>query len=176
MMQGARRHMQLAFGATRLPWCCGAVGPGLRQEDERAPFAASGYNSGRPSHRPFRRPILLAKTRLALARGDLGTPLAAMPVSGGSGRWLCVKCARSGNDDIGGAMLRFKILPPVMTASLALAGCTHTGKTKITAETETKQVGSTEQSSTKTKVDAPGGDTTIVTNTFVGTVTRFEPG
>jgi hypothetical protein len=74
-------------------------------------------------------------------------------------------------------MFSIKTLPAVLvTASLAAAGCARTDSTKTTTETETKRVGTTEQSTTTTKVDSPAGETTLVTKSFVGTVTRFEPG
>ena len=71
-------------------------------------------------------------------------------------------------------MLSIKILSVPIAGALALAGCTRSDETKTTTETKTERVGSTEQSSTTTKVDAPGGDTKSVTNTLVGTVTKFE--
>jgi len=71
-------------------------------------------------------------------------------------------------------MFSLKTLPILVAGALALAGCTRSDETKTTTETKTERVGSTEQSSTTTKVDAPAGDTKSVTNTFVGTVTQFE--
>jgi len=71
-------------------------------------------------------------------------------------------------------MLSIKVLFVPIAGALALTGCTRGDETKTTTETKTERVGSTEQSSTTTKVDAPGGDTKSVTNTFVGTVTKFE--
>jgi hypothetical protein len=74
-------------------------------------------------------------------------------------------------------MYSIKTLPAaLMIGTLAAAGCARTDTTKTTTETETKRVGSTEQSTTTTKVDSPAGDTKMVTNSFVGTVTKFEPG
>ena len=74
-------------------------------------------------------------------------------------------------------MLSIKTLPAVVvSATLAAVGCARTDTTKTTTETETKRVGSTEQSTTTTKVDSPAGDTKLVTKSFVGTVTKFEPG
>lgn len=71
-------------------------------------------------------------------------------------------------------MFSLRVLPVLIAGALALAGCRRGDETKTTIETKTERVGSTEQSSTTTKVDAPGGDTKSVTNTFVGTVIKFE--
>lgn len=73
-------------------------------------------------------------------------------------------------------MLSMKTLPVVMIGALAAAGCARTDETKTSTETETKRVGTTEQSTTTTKVDSPAGDIKTVTNSLVGTVTKFEAG
>ena len=74
-------------------------------------------------------------------------------------------------------MFSVKALPLVMAGALAIGGCAKDAtETKTTTETEAKQVGSTQEVTTKTKVDTPGGDTSAVTRTLVGTVTEYTPG
>jgi hypothetical protein len=74
-------------------------------------------------------------------------------------------------------MLSRKTLPILMTGGLILAGCnSEPAATTTTTETKTKAVGSTVESTTKTSVDAPGGDTKSVATTYLGTVTAFTPG
>jgi hypothetical protein len=63
-----------------------------------------------------------------------------------------------------------------LVGAFSAAGCARQDETRTTTETETKRVGSTEQSATTTKVDSPAGDTKTVTKSFVGTVTKFDPG
>lgn len=74
-------------------------------------------------------------------------------------------------------MLSVKALPVVMAGALAIGGCAKDAtETKTTTETEAKQVGSTQEVTTRTKVDSPSGDTSAVTRTLVGTVTLYTPG
>lgn len=72
-------------------------------------------------------------------------------------------------------MHSLKIVPVALVASLAFVGCARNA-TESKTTTETKQVGTTEQTTTTTKVDSPEGDTKSVTNTVVGTVTKYAPG
>jgi hypothetical protein len=77
----------------------------------------------------------------------------------------------------GGTMVSLKTLPVLMVGALAIGGCARDAtETKTTTETETKKVGSTEETTTRTSVDTPRGDTTAVTRTLVGTVTEYTPG
>jgi hypothetical protein len=70
-----------------------------------------------------------------------------------------------------------KALPVLVLGSLAFMGCSEPADTtKTTTQTETKQVGSTVESTTKTNVQTPTGDAKQVTNSYVGTVTQFTPG
>lgn len=74
-------------------------------------------------------------------------------------------------------MLSLKAVPIVMLGALAFVGCSRPeDTTKTTTQTETKQVGTTSQSTSETKVATPFGDTKSVTNTYLGTVTVFKPG
>lgn len=75
-------------------------------------------------------------------------------------------------------MLSTKALPLLVLGTLAFVACDRgaADTTKTTTQTETKQVGSTMESTTVTKVDAPSGDSKSVTNSYVGTVTAFQPG
>ena len=75
-------------------------------------------------------------------------------------------------------MFSTKALPILMAGGLAFVGCAQErpDTTKTTTETKTTKVGSTVASTTETKVDTAFGDTTSVTNTYVGTVTVFEAG
>ena len=57
-------------------------------------------------------------------------------------------------------------------AALALSSCGSATKTV----TETKTVGSTQESTTKTSVDTPAGERTATTKSYVGTVTQYVPG
>lgn len=59
---------------------------------------------------------------------------------------------------------------------LAVFGCAKESAVTTKTTTETKQVGTTSESTTKTTVDTPNGDAKSVTNRFVGTVTHFEVG
>jgi ABC-type glycerol-3-phosphate transport system substrate-binding protein len=72
-------------------------------------------------------------------------------------------------------MLSSKAFPVLMAAAVAVGACAQ-DKTETKTTTETKQVGSTQESKTTTKVDSPSGDTTAVTKTLVGTVTAYTPG
>jgi hypothetical protein len=74
-------------------------------------------------------------------------------------------------------MLIHKALPIVMMAGLALAGCKERpDTTRTSTQTDTKQVGSTSESTSQTKVGTSSGETTFVTNSYQGTVTAFVPG
>jgi ABC-type Fe3+-hydroxamate transport system substrate-binding protein len=73
-------------------------------------------------------------------------------------------------------MISIKTLPILMTAALAFVGCNREPETTTKTTTETKQVGSTAESTSETKVDTPSGETKTVTNRYVGTVTEFKPG
>ena len=59
-------------------------------------------------------------------------------------------------------MLSAKAMPFVMVGALAVAGCARNDETKTTTTTETKTVGSTQESTTKTTVDTPAGETKSV--------------
>lgn len=73
-------------------------------------------------------------------------------------------------------MLSAKAMSFLMVGTLALAGCAREDETKTTTTTETKTVGSTQESTTKTVVDTPAGETTSVAKSYVGTVTGYVPG
>jgi hypothetical protein len=73
-------------------------------------------------------------------------------------------------------MRSLKTLPILMTGAFALVGCTQEPATTTKTVTETKAVGSTAESTSKTQVVAPEGTQTFVTNSYVGTVTVFTPG
>jgi hypothetical protein len=74
-------------------------------------------------------------------------------------------------------MLSLKTMPFLMIGALAVAGCAkNTDETTTKTVTETKTVGSTQESTTKTSVDSPSGDTKAVTKSYVGTVTQYVPG
>jgi hypothetical protein len=74
-------------------------------------------------------------------------------------------------------MLSRRALPILMMGALSLVGCKEEANTtKTTSQTETKHVGTTEESTTETKVATSEGDTRSVTNTYLGTVTAFKPG
>ena len=58
-----------------------------------------------------------------------------------------------------------------------IVGCQkEPDKTTTTTETKTTAVGSTAESTSTTKVDSPAGDSKVVTNSYLGTVTEFTPG
>jgi hypothetical protein len=73
-------------------------------------------------------------------------------------------------------MLSAKAMSFLMVGTLALAGCAREDETKTTTTTETKTVGSTQESTTKTVVDTPAGEATSVAKSYVGTVTGYVPG
>jgi len=69
------------------------------------------------------------------------------------------------------------IVPVVMAGAVAVVGCARDNReTKTTTQTETKQVGSTQETTTRTTVDTPAGESKAVTNSLVGTVTKYAPG
>lgn len=74
-------------------------------------------------------------------------------------------------------MLSRTTLTVLITGGLLVAGCNkNPDATTTTTETKTTATGSTVESTTKTKVDAPGGDSKSVATTLLGTVTAFTPG
>ena len=74
-------------------------------------------------------------------------------------------------------MLSRTALPILIAGGLALAGCNkEPDKTVTTTETKTTAVGSTAETTSTTKVDAPAGDSKLTTNSVLGTVTEFTPG
>jgi hypothetical protein len=73
-------------------------------------------------------------------------------------------------------MLSLKTMPFLMIGALAVAGCAKNDETTTKTVTETKTVGSTQESTTKTSVDSPSGDMKAVTKSYVGTVTQYVPG
>jgi hypothetical protein len=73
-------------------------------------------------------------------------------------------------------MLSAKAMPFLMVGALAVAGCARNDETKTTTTTETKTVGSTQESTTRTTVDTPQGELKTTTKSFVGTVTEYVPG
>ena len=73
-------------------------------------------------------------------------------------------------------MLSAKAMPFLMIGALAVAGCARKDETTTKTVTETKTVGSTQESTTKTSVDTPTGEMKAVTKSYVGTVTAYVPG
>jgi hypothetical protein len=73
-------------------------------------------------------------------------------------------------------MLSAKAMPFLMIGALAVVGCARKDETTTKTVTETKTVGSTQESTTKTSVDTPTGDRTATTKSYVGTVTEYVPG
>lgn len=75
-------------------------------------------------------------------------------------------------------MLLRKQLPILMVGALALGACDRQAvdTTKTTTQTETKQVGTTSQSTSETRVATAEGESKSVTNTYVGTLTVLTPG
>lgn len=74
-------------------------------------------------------------------------------------------------------MLSRTTLTILITGGLLLAGCnSDRDTTTTTTETKTKATGSTVESTTKTSIDAPNGDSKSVATTYLGTVTAFTPG
>lgn len=73
-------------------------------------------------------------------------------------------------------MLSAKAMPFLFIGTLAVAGCAKNDETKTTTTTETKTVGSTQESTTKTTVETPEGERKAVTKSYVGTVTEYVPG
>lgn len=74
-------------------------------------------------------------------------------------------------------MLSRTALTILITGGLVVAGCNkNPDATTTVTETKTTATGSTVESTTKTSVDAPGGDTKSVATTYLGTVTAFTPG
>jgi hypothetical protein len=73
-------------------------------------------------------------------------------------------------------MLSAKAMPFLMIGALAVAGCARQDETTTKTVTETKTVGSTQESTTKTSVDTPAGEHTATTKSYVGTVTEYVPG
>ena len=73
-------------------------------------------------------------------------------------------------------MLSVKAMPFLMIGALAVVGCAQKDETTTKTVTETKTVGSTQESTTKTSVDTPAGERTATTNSYVGTVTQYVPG
>jgi hypothetical protein len=74
----------------------------------------------------------------------------------------------------GGGMPVNKTIAMII-AALGVAACDkNTTETRTT--TETKQVGSTSESTTETTVDTPDGDSKSVTRSYAGTVTKYTPG
>jgi len=71
-----------------------------------------------------------------------------------------------------------RAVPFVIVGALLGFGCSKPAvdETKTTTETTTKQVGTTEESKAVTTVATSEGDTTAVVNSYLGTVTVFEPG
>jgi ABC-type glycerol-3-phosphate transport system substrate-binding protein len=65
-----------------------------------------------------------------------------------------------------------------LIAALGIAACSKNADetTRMTTQTDTKRVGSTSESTTKTTVDTAEGDLTTVTKSYVGTVTKYTPG
>ena len=61
--------------------------------------------------------------------------------------------------------------------ALAMAGCSRDADTtRTTTQTDTKRVGTTAETTTKTSVETPDGNLTTVTKSYVGTVTKYTPG
>lgn len=75
-------------------------------------------------------------------------------------------------------MRSMRAVPFVVVGALLAIGCSRppADTTKTTTESTTKQVGSTEESKVVTTVATSEGDTTAVVNSYLGTVTVFEPG
>jgi len=73
-------------------------------------------------------------------------------------------------------MLSVKAMPFLMIGALAVVGCAQKDETTTKTVTETKTVGSTQESTTKTSVDTPAGERTATTKSYVGTVTQYVPG
>ena len=73
-------------------------------------------------------------------------------------------------------MLSAKAMPFLMIGALAVVGCARKDETTTKTVTETKTVGSTQESTTKTSVDTPAGARTATTKSYVGTVTEYVPG
>ena len=73
-------------------------------------------------------------------------------------------------------MLSVKAMPFLMIGALAVVGCAQKDETTTKTVTETKTVGSTQESTTKTSVDTPAGERTATTKSYVGTVTEYVPG
>src|SRR4029453_19300805 len=92
---------------------------------------------------------------------------------GGSDRPVLTNAG--GTHHTGGHMHSLRIMPVALVAALSIVGCAR-DSTKSTTTTETKQVGTTEQTTTTKTVDTPTGDTKTVTNKLVGTVTKYTPG
>jgi ABC-type Fe3+-hydroxamate transport system substrate-binding protein len=70
-----------------------------------------------------------------------------------------------------------KALPILVMSTLAFVGCKERADTtKTSTQTETRQVGTTSESTTETKVATSTGDTKTITNSYLGTVTEFKPG
>jgi ABC-type Fe3+-hydroxamate transport system substrate-binding protein len=82
-----------------------------------------------------------------------------------------------GDRNKGANMFSSKAVSVAIVGGLALAGChREPDTTKTTTQTETTQVGSTSATTSETKIDGPSGDTKSNTNSYVGTVTVFDPG
>jgi ABC-type glycerol-3-phosphate transport system substrate-binding protein len=75
-------------------------------------------------------------------------------------------------------MTMMKALPILMVGAVVFLGCSKepVNTTKTTTQTETKEVGSTVESSTDVKVQTASGESNAQTNTYVGTVTEYTPG
>jgi hypothetical protein len=73
-------------------------------------------------------------------------------------------------------MFSAKAVPFLMIGALAVVGCARKDETTTKTVTETKTVGSTQESTTKTSVDTPTGARTATTKSYLGTVTEYVPG